>query len=118
MPDLFAIPSNLGQEETSEKLAFLQLVSLLHKKGAETIRYIYEEWQVCRTSYLVYRVSVKCLVQKKKVKEQTREVDIAIFLQMTDNPDEICTRTPVRSSPRFCGILQGDVSFNTLHATG
>ena len=83
-PDLFAIPSNLGQEETSEKLAFLQLVSLLHKKGAETIRYIYEECQVCRTSYLVYSVSVKCLVQKKKVKEQSKEVDIAIYIFTDD----------------------------------
>ena len=30
---------------------------------------------------------------------------------MTDDPDEICTRAPVRSSPRFCGIPQGDDSF-------
>ena len=33
------------------------------------------------------------------------------FLRMTDDPDEICTGTPVRSSPRFCGIPQGDDSF-------
>lgn len=30
---------------------------------------------------------------------------------MTDSPDEVCTRTPIRSAPRFCGIPKGDNSF-------
>lgn len=35
-----------GDDETQVKLALLQLGSLLHKKGVESLPYIYEEYQV------------------------------------------------------------------------
>ena len=39
--------SSTGQEDIPVKLAFLQLCTLLQKKGVASLPYIYEECQVC-----------------------------------------------------------------------
>ena len=33
------------------------------------------------------------------------------YLQITDNPDDVCSRSPSKTSPRIAGIPQGDESF-------
>ena len=69
--------SILGQDGTPQKLAFMQLVSLLHEKGSESLKYVYEE---CQMSYK------KCFNYKLTTFWLSIGINNIILVQINDDP--------------------------------
>lgn len=103
-----------GDDETQVKLALLQLGSLLHKKGVESLPYIYKEYQVHLSLHSLTTYACTAKYMYSNICSLYHNLTSVFVFCCIGNrqPWRCCMRVPTRTAPRIAGIPQGDDTFN------